>query len=315
MTEGSRAAPTARNTVLEAVSQSAGSAGGLALAMVRAVRPRQWVKNVLVLAAPAAAGALAKPAVAVDAALAMAAFCLVASATYLMNDLADRDGDRRHPVKATRPIAAGLVSTALAATTGLVLLVAGLAIGSRTGLGLVAVLVVYVAVNVAYCLVLRRVAVVDLATVASGFVLRVLAGGLATGVPVSRWLLVVVSFGALFVVAGKRYVELLEQPEGGAPGRATLAVYTVAYLRFVTALASAVMIIAYCLWAFTAGIGYHGLAELSVLPLALVVLRYGLLLETGQGGAPEEVFLRDRPLQALGLLWALIYGTGVYLGG
>jgi decaprenyl-phosphate phosphoribosyltransferase len=106
----------------------------------------------------------------------------------------------------------------------------------------------------------------------------------------------------------------VDQPEAGAPGRATLTVYTAAYLRFVVALASAVMIIAYCLWAFTAGMGDHGLAELSVLPLALVVLRYGLLLETGQGGAPEEVFLRDRPLQALGLLWALIYGAGVYLG-
>jgi decaprenyl-phosphate phosphoribosyltransferase len=315
MTQGSRAAPASRNALLEVLSLPAGAAGGLALAMVRAVRPRQWVKNLLVLAAPAAAGALVQPAVAADAGLAVVAFCLVASATYLMNDLADRDGDRRHPVKATRPIAAGLVSPALAATTGLVLLVAGLAVGSRTGLGLVAVLIVYLAVNIAYCLVLRRVAVVDLGAVASGFVLRVLAGGLATGVPVSRWLLIVASFGALFVVAGKRYAELLEQPQAGDPGRPTLAVYTAAYLRFVTALASAVMIIGYCLWAFTAGMAYHGLAELSVLPLALVVLRYGLLLETGQGGAPEEVFLRDRALQVLGLLWALIYGTGVYLGG
>jgi decaprenyl-phosphate phosphoribosyltransferase len=315
MTEASRAAPATRNAQLEPISLAAGSAGGLAMALARAVRPRQWVKNVLVLAAPAAAGALVKPDVAAGAALAVVAFCLVASATYLMNDLADRDDDRRHPVKATRPIAAGLVSTALAATTGLVLLVTGLAIGSRTGLGLVGVLAVYAAINVAYCLVLRRVAVVDLGAVASGFVIRVLAGGVATGVPVSRWLLIVASFGALFVVAGKRYGELLEQPEAAGPGRATLAVYTVAYLRFVIALASAVMIIGYCLWAFTAGMGSSGLAELSVLPLALVVLRYGLLLETGQGGAPEEVFLRDRPLQALGLLWALIYGAGVYLGG
>jgi heme O synthase-like polyprenyltransferase len=201
MTEASRAAPATRNAQLEPISLAAGSAGGLAMALARAVRPRQWVKNVLVLAAPAAAGALVKPDVAAGAALAVVAFCLVASATYLMNDLADRDDDRRHPVKATRPIAAGLVSTALAATTGLVLLVTGLAIGSRTGLGLVGVLAVYAAINVAYCLVLRRVAVVDLGAVASGFVIRVLAGGVATGVPVSRWLLIVASFGALFVVA------------------------------------------------------------------------------------------------------------------
>ncbi|HEV3494774.1 MAG TPA: decaprenyl-phosphate phosphoribosyltransferase [Actinomycetes bacterium] len=315
MTDGPRAPSASPEAAIGTVPLPAGSVGALAMALVRSLRPRQWAKNVLVLAAPAAGGALVVPAVIADAVVAVVAFCLVSSATYLMNDLADRDGDRRHPLKAARPIAAGLVSPALAGTAGLALLVAGLAVGSRAGLGLAAVLAVYLAVNVAYCLHLRRVAVVDLAAVASGFVLRVLAGGVATGVPVSRWLLIVASFGALFVVAGKRYGELLDHPEAADPGRATLAVYTPAYLRFVTALASAVMIIAYCLWAFTAGMAYHGMAELSVLPLALVVLRYGLLLETGQGGAPEEVFLRDRPLQALGVAWALIYGTGVYLGG
>ena len=137
MTEASRAAPATRNAQLEPISLAAGSAGGLAMALARAVRPRQWVKNVLVLAAPAAAGALVKPDVAAGAALAVVAFCLVASARSFIRYVADRDDDRRHPVKATRPIAAGLVSTALAATTGLVLLVTGLAIGSRTGLGLV----------------------------------------------------------------------------------------------------------------------------------------------------------------------------------
>jgi decaprenyl-phosphate phosphoribosyltransferase len=149
--------------------------------------------------------------------------------------------------------------------------------------------------------------------VASGFVFRVVGGGLATGVPVSQWLLIVVSFGSLFVIAGKRYGDLttLDDP---SVGRLTLQSYTVGYLRFITALAAAVMLIAYCLWAFTVGVRHGALAELSVLPLTLAVLRYGLLLENGHGGAPEEILLGDRPLLCLNVIWAVVYGLGIYLG-
>jgi decaprenyl-phosphate phosphoribosyltransferase len=282
--------------------------------LVVATRPRQWTKNLLVLAAPAAAGIATQPAVLARMSLALTAFCAAAAATYLVNDLADRDEDRLHPAKRTRPLAAGLVSPLLAATSAVALALAGLTVALATSPRFAVALASYLAVTTSYSLGLRRVAVVELGMVASGFVIRVIAGGLATGVPVSQWLLIVVSFGALFVVAGKRHGDLAVL--GGDPGRAraALSAYTAGYLRFVVTLAAAVMLIAYCLWAFTVGVRHGVLAELSVLPLTLGVLRYGLLLESGAGGAPEEILLRDHALLVLSLMWAAVYGLGIYLG-
>jgi decaprenyl-phosphate phosphoribosyltransferase len=282
--------------------------------LVVATRPRQWTKNLLVLAAPAAAGIATQPATLVRVLLASAAFCAVAAATYLFNDLADRDEDRRHPSKRTRPLAAGLVSPPLAATSAVALALAGLAGGAAMAPRFAAALAVYLAVTTSYSLGLRRVPVVELGMVASGFVIRVVAGGLVTGVPISQWLLIVVSFGALFVVAGKRHGDLTTLSGDPTRLRVALRAYTASYLRFVVTLAAAVMLIAYCLWAFTVGVHHGVLAELSVLPLTLGVLRYGLLLESGRGGAPEEILLRDHTLLILSLTWATVYGLGVYLG-
>ncbi|HXA54814.1 MAG TPA: decaprenyl-phosphate phosphoribosyltransferase, partial [Solirubrobacteraceae bacterium] len=173
-------------------------------ALVRACRPRQWVKNVLVLAAPAAAGILARPDVAGQVAAAFVCFCALSSATYLLNDVHDRDEDRHDPARRGRPIAAGElpVRVALAAALGLAL--AGIALAAAVRPALAAVGVGYLALTAAYTLWWRRVAVADIAAVAGGFVLRALAGAAATSVPLSRWFMLVTSFGALFLVAGKR---------------------------------------------------------------------------------------------------------------
>ena len=283
-------------------------------ALVVAARPKQWAKNALVFAAPAAAGIATQATALARSGLAFLAFCLVASATYLVNDVADREEDRLHPVKQYRPIASGLLSPLLAVPIAVTLVLLGLLAGSLASMQVTAALLIYMGLTTSYSLGLRRVAVVELGVVASGFVIRVVAGGLATGVPISQWLLIVVSFGALFVVAGKRYGDLTTLDREPARVRATLHSYTPDYLRFLTALAAAVMLIAYCLWAFTVGIRYGGLAELSVLPLTLAVLRYGLLLEKGRGGAPEDVLLGDRTLLALILIWAVVYGSGIYVG-
>jgi decaprenyl-phosphate phosphoribosyltransferase len=309
-----RALPVSAVPVDPSFSGAFASTGLRARALVRATRPRQWPKNLLVLAAPAAAGAAAQPSLLVRVAAASGAFCLVAAGAYLCNDLADRDEDRRHPGKWDRPVASGLVTPVLAAAAAAALALAGLGAGMVLSPRLAAALAVYLLLTTAYSLGLRRVAVVELGVVASGFVIRVVAGGLVTGVPVSQWLLIVVSFGALFVVAGKRYGDLVTLDGDPARVRATLDAYTVGYLRFVVALAAAVMVIAYCLWAFTVGVRHGVLAELSVVPLTLGVLRYGLLLETGNGGAPEEILLRDRALLFLSLAWAVVYGLGTYLG-
>ncbi len=313
MVDQVRALPVSAAPVDSSFSGAFASTGLRARALLRATRPRQWPKNLLVLAAPAAAGIASQPSLLTRGAASFGAFALVAAAAYLFNDLADRDEDRLHPSKCERPIASGLVTPLLAATSAATCAVAGLVAGMLLSPRFAAALAVYLALTTAYSLGLRRVAVVELGVVASGFVIRVVAGGLVADVPISQWLLIVVSFGALFVVAGKRYGDLVTVDGDPARVRVALRAYTIGYLRFVVALAAAVMLIAYCLWALTVGVHHGVLAELSVVPMTLGVLRYGLLLETGNGGTPEEILLRDRALLFLSLVWAVVYGLGIYL--
>ena len=292
----------------------------LGRALLRAVRPRQWAKNVLVLAAPGAAGVLDEGPVMVDVALAFVSFCLVASASYLLNDAVDVEADRRHPVKRHRPVAAGAVSVRTAVAAGVVLMLAGFGVALAVGLGYLGLLAFYVALTTSYTLWLKRVEVIDMGVVASGFILRAIAGGVAAGVPLSRWFLIVASFGSLFMVAGKRHGEHLDLGADRGATRTTLAAYSSGYLHYVWTMASGVTVAAYCLWAFEqakreVAIGDVSLPlyELSIVPFVLGVLRYALLIEAGRGGAPEEVVLGDRTLQLIGLAWVVVFGCAVYL--
>ena len=287
-----------------------------AAGLLRAARPKQWVKNVLLLAAPFAAGALGDGPTLARVLLAVAAFCLAASGTYLLNDVRDVDEDRRHPRKCRRPIAAGVVSPRLAVAAGVTALGAGLAVAALVGWELLAILALYVVTTTAYSLWLRNVAVVDIGIVAFGFILRAVAGGVAADVPLSRWFLIVASFGSLFMVAGKRYGEYLDLGADRASIRPTLRAYSHSYLRYVWTVASAVAIAAYCLWAFEES-GFHTgppWYELSIIPFTMSILRYALLLDDGDGSAPEEIVLRDRTLQVLGVVWVVVFGCGVYFG-
>ena len=288
--------------------------GAIAAGLARSARPRQWVKNVLVVAAPAAAGVLVQPGPLVTVAVAFLAFCLVSSGTYLLNDARDVEADRRHPTKRERPVAAGVVPVGVAVGAGISLLAAGFLVALLVGTGFLAVVAGYVALTTSYTLWLKHVAVLDLAVVAGGFFIRAIAGGVATGVPFSRWFLIVAAFGSLFMVAGKRHGEHLDLGPDGAEVRATLGLYSREYLRFVWTMSSAVTITAYCLWAFeqSGGPGPPWF-ELSIVPFVLFVLRYALLLGNGRGSEPEELVLRDRGLQLSALAWLLAYGTGVYL--
>jgi len=279
-------------------------------ALLEALRPRQWAKNVLVLAVPLAAGSLLEPDVLRASAVALVCFCLVSSATYLVNDVVDADADRAHPVKRGRPVARGAVSPAAALVTAAALLVVSLAAAwLLTRPELVGVLLVYVAASLAYSTRLKREPVIELALLAAGFLLRAVAGGAATGIPVSQWFLIVAAFGSLFMAAGKRFSELVAQPEGGDPVRRSLAGYTPTYLRFVWTVAAGVTITAYCLWAFEVGgdRATGSWAAWSVAPFVLAVLRYAVRIDAGQAEAPEDVALRDRTLQVLALLWVATF--------
>ena len=294
------------------------SAGGLssARALLAACRPRQWPKNLLVLAAPVAAGVLTHAHVPGTVLLAFISFCMLSSSTYLLNDLHDRAEDRAHPRKRNRPIASGAVTRAQALLASAVLGVGGILLAAAVRPALAAVAAGYVLLTLAYTRWLREIAVADIAAVAGCFVLRALAGGVAISVPVSRWFLVVTSFGALFVVAGKRYVELRERSTGVAGVRASLSAYSEQYLRFVLGLSATVTATAYCLWALQkshdARLSWY---ELTVIPVVLWLLRYALLLDQGHGEAPEELVGSDRFLVAMSGSWLALFLLGVYVGG
>ncbi len=290
-------------------------AGGLP-ALVEAMRPRQWLKNVLVLAAPAAAGVLVEPAVLGSVALAFLAFCLVASGGYLVNDVSDAAADRRHPTKRARPVASGRLSPGVALAAAAVLLVAGLAVGWLAAPAFALALLAYVALTFAYTRWLRHVPVLDLVTVAAFFVVRAVAGGLAADVPLSRWFLLVACFGSLFVVAGKRAGEHAALGADRAATRPALMHYSLAYLRNVRTLAAGVTVTAYCLWAFepTTAPASPVLVELSILPFVLFMLRYAMLIEEDGGRAPEDLVLSDRGLQLATVAWLLAFAAGVSLG-
>lgn len=288
-----------------------------ASAWLAALRPRQWVKNVLVFAAPAGAGVLDVRHEQLEALAAFACFCITASGTYLLNDVRDVEVDRRHPTKRRRPIAAGRVDPRAATVVGITLLAAGVSAGFAVRPALGVTLATYTAVTLAYSLVLRNLAVLDLLGIASGFVLRAVAGAAATDVPMSDWFLIVTCFGSLFMAVGKRTGEANElgDDELAASIRPTLAVYSPEYLAYLRAVASGVMFVAYCLWAFeTAETSTNDgiLFELSIVPFVAAVLRYALLIDQGEGAAPEQLVLQDRVLQAMGFCWAVVYGAGVY---
>jgi decaprenyl-phosphate phosphoribosyltransferase len=289
---------------------------GVLAGLVRTARPRQWVKNVLVLAAPFAGNRIFESAVVIDVALAFIAFCLVSSAVYLVNDAIDVEADRAHPTKRNRPIAAGIVPVRLAYVASAVLFVASLAIGQRTGWPLVIVLAVYAAVQLAYCLGLKHQPVIDLCIVASGFLLRAIAGGAAAAIPLSQWFLLVAAFGSLFMVAGKRYAEIMLVEKTGAKIRASLSKYSSSYLRFVWATSAAIMITTYSLWAFEIrerSPNHSVWAVISIVPFVVAVLRYAVDVDGGSAGEPEDIALKDRVLQLLGLAWVATLALSVYL--
>ncbi|HVN13775.1 MAG TPA: decaprenyl-phosphate phosphoribosyltransferase [Kineosporiaceae bacterium] len=281
--------------------------------LVVAVRPRQWLKNVLVIGAPLAAGRLLQPRVSLDTAIAFVAMCLAASATYLINDVHDAAEDRGHPRKRHRPVAAGDLSKAGALAAAAVLALAGLAVAVLASPAFALVVAAYLAMTLAYTIWLRGEPVVELVVVAAGFVLRGAAGGVAAGLAVSSWFLLVAGFGSLFLVSGKRYAERVGADDrDGVRVRTTLSVYTPSFLRFVWTSAATLTIACYALWASQVYLvrDEGSWALLSLAPFLLALLRYALDLDRGTAEAPEEVLLHDRALLILGLVWIAMLAVG-----
>jgi decaprenyl-phosphate phosphoribosyltransferase len=294
----------------------AGPPRGLVAGVVRTMRPRQWVKNVLVLAAPFSSGELFHGPIALKLLIAFVAFSLAASGVYLVNDAKDVAADRAHPTKKDRPIAAGIVPVKVAYVVAVVVFAVAIALSLLASVQLLIVLCVYVAVQLAYCFWLKHQPVLDICIVASGFLMRAVAGGVAAAIPLSQWFLLAAGFGSLFMVAGKRYAEMMLAEKTGAKIRKSLESYSPSYLRFVWALSATTMIMTYCLWAFEIRAAHHNSvwSVISIVPFVVAVLRYSVDVDSGNGGEPEEIALGDRVLQVLALVWVATLTLAVYTG-
>ncbi len=284
-------------------------------ALLTTARPRQWIKNALVIAAAGAAGALGHDDVPVRVGLAFIAFCFLASGIYAINDVSDAPEDRLHPLKRRRPVAAGELDPRLAIAFGLSLILAGLLLCAavRPLLGLVGG--GYVGLTLGYTLVFRHMFLLDIVAVAGGFVLRAVAGGVAAPVALSRWFLLVVTAAALFVAAAKRYAELGRERLSGVSvtRRQVLESYTPALLQAVLLGSAAVALISYLVWSFqSTGVPWR---QLTAIPFAVGLARYGMIVRAGAGEAPEDVLLSDRPLQIAALVWMALFALEVHAAG
>ena len=291
-----------------------GLASNPVIGLARTMRPRQWVKNVLVLAAPFAAGDIAQLDVLAAIAIAFVAFSLAASGVYLVNDVIDVDADRAHPTKRNRPIAAGVVSPRVALGAAMLVFAGALAVSYLASVDLVVVTGVYIALQLSYCLWLKHQPVVDICVIASGFLMRAIAGGAAAGIVLSQWFLLAAAFGSLFMVAGKRYAEIRLAERTGAKIRKSLERYSATYLRFVWTLSATALIMTYGLWAFQISQMNSSIwPVISLAPFVVAVLRYAVDVDSGNGGEPEEIALGDRVLQVLGGFLVLTLVAAVYL--
>jgi decaprenyl-phosphate phosphoribosyltransferase len=287
-----------------------------AVALLEASRPVQWAKNLLVCAAPLAGGVLLRPAVALDTLRSFVAFTLAAVGVYLLNDVLDVDRDRLHPVKRSRPVASGRLPMRVAVAAAVVsLLTAGtvpLAAGHPAAAAVVAG---YVGLSLAYAVSLKHVPVIELAVLASGFLLRPLAGAFGTGVEPSTWFLLACGLGSATVAIGKRYAELRALGVAAVRCRPVLAHYRLHVLDLARSVTAAGTAVVYLGWALTrSGRPATVAATASAVAFAGALARYVACNRRGIGEAPEELAVRDRPLQAFGAAWLVLFLVAVSSG-
>ncbi len=290
----------------------------MVMPLLRAMRPLQWVKNGFVLAPVVFAQQLDDPQILARAALAFAAFCAAASAIYLFNDLRDREEDRRHPIKCSRPITNGDLSVTLAWVAALVLGVAAMAAATPLGRSFAGLLAVYLGINLLYSSWLKRLVIIDVMLVAVGYVIRVEAGAEAIGVALSSWLLLCTIFLALFLIFSKRRHELVLLAEEAGDHRAVLDHYSPTFLDQMINVVTASTVVSYALYVVDPDtverFGSEGLVY--TVPLVLYgIFRYlYLVYQRPRRRNPTEAVLKDLPSVLNVLIWGLavlwiVYGS------
>ena len=284
-------------------------------AVVRTTRPRQWPKNLLVFAAPLAGASAGRADGLGYAVLAAVAFGSASAAVYLVNDVIDAERDRRHPVKRHRPVASGALPSPHAVALAVLAAACALVVAATAGGPLLCVVAAgYLCLSLVYCLGLKHVPFVEMALVASGFLLRVLGGAAATHVPPSAWFLLVCSLGALGVAIAKRYTELASLGEQAIRHRPVLRWYQPRALRAAQVIIGALMLTAYLTWACGEPAGSSAWRAASAVPLVLALGRFGLLTGRQTARQVEDMITRDVPMLACEAAWLGLFCAGLYAG-
>jgi 4-hydroxybenzoate polyprenyltransferase len=279
-----------------------------------ALRPRQWIKNGLVFVGLVFSLNLTHPPSVLRAAIAFVVLCALASSAYLLNDAADAPRDRLHPLKARRPIAAGLIAPATAVRAAIGLLLVALAVAGALGWGFFLVGLSYLVLTAAYTFWLKHFPIVDLFVVASGFVLRAAAGAVVLQVWISPWLLLCTFLGALFIVTAKRRHELATLEAGAVGHRASLSTMSVPFLDEMMQITAACSIVVYSLYTFNERPDRPPFLMLTIPLVAYGIFRYLYLVRVGGlGGSPEDALLGDRPLLLTVALWGALSAAILYL--
>lgn len=308
-----REAPSPDSVPAERVNASGAT---VMRAWIRALRPEQWVKNGFVLSPLVFSGRARLWDAQWHALVAFVSFCMVASAVYLMNDVIDREQDRKHPRKRHRPVASGLIAPRSALVASVILGAAGLAAGMLAGTGVAVVLAAYLALNVLYGLWLKNIVIVDVFAIASFFVMRLVAGAAAISVRPSIWLLLCGGLLALYLGFAKRRHELVLLGEGSSTHRAVLASYSTPFLDQLSVVLLSVTVVSYIMYTLeseTARLVGSDALSYSTAFVLYGVLRYLYLVHRHEGGNPTETLLTDRALLAAVVAWGLYCGGVIYL--
>ena len=286
------------------------------IGLLKTMRPRQWTKNVFVFVALFFDGKVLDVSSVLNTLAAFVLLCLMSSAVYIMNDLRDLENDRQHPVKRKRPLPAGQLSPTIAIIAGFLMAGGSLAAGFLLAPALALVLLGYLFIQIAYTFFLKKVVLLDVFVVAFGFIMRIAAGVAVIDVQrFSPWLYVFGGFLALFMILGKRRHELTLLGEEASDHRAILEEYTVELIDLLLMIVTTSAVAAYSLYTFLA----EGLPENHAMMLTIPFVLYGifrylyLIHVRHEGGAPEEILLRDRPMQVTLLLYGVVVFVAVYL--
>jgi 4-hydroxybenzoate polyprenyltransferase len=277
--------------------------------LLKLLRPHQWLKNLLLLFPPFLGGTLFPDDLDFQMILPFISFCLMSSSSYILNDLFDKEHDRHHPDKCTRPIASGIISVAQARFITALLLMGSVVIAANISRMFFVIQIAYFVTTMTYSIKLKDVVLVDIFLISLGFLLRLKAGGEAYGVAISEWLFLTVFLLSVFLSTGKRLAEKLHLGDLAHLHRNVLSAYPKGFLEGILFMTGGSVLVTYSMYVITR----HSTLLLYSVPLCCFgLLRYMLRVLTGKGGDPTDSLTQDVPLLIVGALWVSIVGWGIY---